>query len=164
MYSHTPEGYQCPLCEIAAGLDNSDGWTTQAEVVLRNEHIVAWINPQWWPENHGAVVISPIAHFENIFDFPPAHAVHIQAAARLVALAMKECYGCDGISTRQHNEPAGNQDVWHYHVHVFPRYVGDRLYQRHLEKERIPLEDRVRCAERLRPVIEKLEETGMLND
>ena len=41
---------------------------------------------------------------------------------------MKTAFGCPGVSTRQHNEPAGNQDVWHYHVHVFPRWHGDRLY------------------------------------
>jgi hypothetical protein len=29
---------------------------------------------------------------------------------------------------RQHNEPAGNQDLWHLHVHVFPRFEGDNLY------------------------------------
>ncbi len=32
------------------------------------------------------------------------------------------------VSTRQHNEPAGYQDAWHHHVHVFPRYPGDNLY------------------------------------
>ena len=36
--------------------------------------------------------------------------------------------GCDGVSSRQHNEPAGNQDVWHYHLHVFPRWENDKLY------------------------------------
>ena len=41
---------------------------------------------------------------------------------------MKDAYGCDGVSTAQHNEPDGNQDVWHYHTHVFPRYQGDNLY------------------------------------
>ncbi|MEV0649771.1 HIT domain-containing protein [Phytomonospora sp. NPDC050363] len=40
---------------------------------------------------------------------------------------MRATYGCDGVSTRRHNEPAGNQDVWHLHVHVFPRYAGDAL-------------------------------------
>jgi histidine triad (HIT) family protein len=46
---------------------------------------------------------------------------------------MKRIYDCDGVSTRQHNEPAGYQDAWHYHVHVFPRYEGDYLYNtRHL--------------------------------
>ncbi|WP_205328022.1 HIT family protein [Glycomyces sp. YM15] len=47
---------------------------------------------------------------------------------REVAVAIRATYGCDGVSTRQYNEPAGNQDVWHLHVHVFPRYEGDRLY------------------------------------
>jgi histidine triad (HIT) family protein len=42
---------------------------------------------------------------------------------------MKEAYRCDGTSFRQHNEPAGNQDVWHYHLHVFPRYHGNDLYR-----------------------------------
>jgi len=40
---------------------------------------------------------------------------------------MKNTYGCNGISTRQHNEPAGNQ-LWHYHLHVYPRYENDNLY------------------------------------
>lgn len=40
---------------------------------------------------------------------------------------MKAAYGCDGVSTRQHNEPAGDQDVWHYHLHVVPRWHGDAL-------------------------------------
>ena len=47
---------------------------------------------------------------------------------RRIAIALKEAFGCDGTSTRQHNEPAGNQDLWHLHVHVFPRYDGDDLY------------------------------------
>jgi len=41
---------------------------------------------------------------------------------------MKQAWKCDGVSTRQHNEPAGNQDVWHYHMHVFPRWDNDDLY------------------------------------
>jgi histidine triad (HIT) family protein len=41
---------------------------------------------------------------------------------------MKAIYSCHGVSTRQHNEPAGNQGVWHYHLHVTPRYNGDGFY------------------------------------
>ncbi|MCM3730303.1 hypothetical protein M3196_01300 [Fictibacillus nanhaiensis] len=48
-----------------------------------------------------------------------------------VSFALKECYKCDGISTRQHNEPGGSQDVWHYHLHVYPRYFEDNLYLTH---------------------------------
>ena len=42
---------------------------------------------------------------------------------------MKAAFSCDGVSTRQHNEPAGYQEVWHYHLHVFPRYGADELYR-----------------------------------
>jgi histidine triad (HIT) family protein len=42
---------------------------------------------------------------------------------------LRRAYACDGTSLRQHNEPAGNQDVWHHHVHVFPRFTGDELYR-----------------------------------
>ena len=55
---------------------------------------------------------------------------------------MKAAYDCEGTSTRQHNEPAGYQDVWHLHAHVFPRYPGDRLYERHEEKRWATPEER----------------------
>jgi histidine triad (HIT) family protein len=38
---------------------------------------------------------------------------------------MKAIDGCDDISTRQHNEPAGNQDFWHDHWHILSRYIDD---------------------------------------
>jgi histidine triad (HIT) family protein len=47
---------------------------------------------------------------------------------REVAIAIRQTYGCKGVSTRQHNEPAGNQEAWRYHGHVFPRYADDQLY------------------------------------
>ena len=51
--------------------------------------------------------------------------------SKKIAVAFKGTYKCDGTSTRQHNEPAGNQDVFHFHLHVFPRYEGDNLYLNH---------------------------------
>jgi histidine triad (HIT) family protein len=72
--------------------------------------------------------VIPAAHFENLYDLPDALGADIHRVARRVAIAMKTAYGCAGVSTRQHNESAGNQDVWHYHLHVFPRYPGDDLY------------------------------------
>lgn len=61
----------------------------------------------------------------------------------------------DGTSTRQHNEPAGYQDVWHLHVHVFPRYDGDRLYERHEEKRWASPAERAPYAAKLRAVLSK---------
>ncbi|MEU8221088.1 HIT domain-containing protein [Kribbella sp. NPDC048915] len=82
----------------------------------------------WWPNNLGHVLVIPTAHHENLYDLPAqsGHAVH--DVVREVAIAMRTSYGCTGISTRQHNEPDGYQTAWHYHVHVFPRYPDDNLY------------------------------------
>jgi histidine triad (HIT) family protein len=76
------------------------------------------------------------------------HAVH--DVVRRIAIAMRSAYGCDGVSTRQHNEPAGNQDAWHYHVHVFPRYAGDGLYASAPYHQFVPAEQRWPYADKLR--------------
>lgn len=149
-------GYDCPLCAIAAGKDTEPPYTRQSEVVLRNDQTTAFVNSNWWPENPGAVVVIPNRHYENIWDLPAAEAAHIHEAARAVAASFKKAYGCDGVSTRQHNEPAGNQEVWHYHLHVFPRYEGDRLYERHAERRLASIEERDRHAAMLREALESL--------
>jgi histidine triad (HIT) family protein len=63
---------------------------------------------------------------------------------------MQNAFGCEGISTRQHNGPVGNQDVWHYHLHVFPRYSNDGLYAGqkvlYTPEERIELAATLRAA------------------
>lgn len=126
MISHAPEGYDCPFCRLAGG--GATSRSDQDDVVYRDGHVTAFIAASWWPNNPGHVLVIPNAHYENVYELPPALGTPIQRAVRDIALAMKATYGCDGVSTRQHNEPHGNQDVWHYHVHVFPRFAGDGLY------------------------------------
>jgi histidine triad (HIT) family protein len=75
------------------------------------------------------VLVVPIAHIENIYALPDELGTPLLRLTRRVATALREVYGCDGTSIRQHNEPAGNQDVWHVHIHVYPRYHGDDLYR-----------------------------------
>ncbi|CAA9306293.1 MAG: Bis(5'-nucleosyl)-tetraphosphatase (asymmetrical) [uncultured Chloroflexia bacterium] len=127
MFSHAPEDYACPFCLLAGADLGSDG-SNQNDVIYRDDEVTAFVASKWWPNNKGHVLVIPNAHYENIYDLPPALGAPIQRLARTVALAMKATYGCDGVSTRQHNEPKGGQDVWHYHLHVLPRYSGDILY------------------------------------
>lgn len=104
--------------------------TNQNDVVYRDGEVTAFVATRWWPNNLGHVLIVPNEHYESIYELPPELGTPIQRIAQRIALAFKATYGCDGVSTRQHNEPAGNQDVWHYHLHVFPRYLNDGLYVR----------------------------------
>ncbi len=126
MPQHAPEGYNCTFCQIVAG--STEPATQPSDVVYRDSHVTAFISLRWWERNPGHVIVIPNTHYENIFDLPMQAAAHIHNAAQKIAIALKAEYACDGISTRQHNEPGGNQDVWHYHLHVFPRYFNDNLY------------------------------------
>lgn len=128
IYSHKPVDYECPFCRIVSGVDKNNKGTKQRDIIYQNNYVTAFIASKWWPNNKGHVLVVPNEHFENIYDLPAEIAAEIHKVAQMTALAMKSTYQCDGISTRQHNEPAGNQDVWHYHLHVYPRYKNDNLY------------------------------------
>jgi len=154
MYSHEPDDYKCPFCTIVDGRDDVGVWTKQEEVVLRGDVATAWVAPKWWPENAGHVLVVPNDHIENMYEMPQEVAGEIHEMARQVALALKVVYGCDGVSTRQHNEPDGNQEVWHYHLHVFPRYNGYDLYARHYEMWFPEVAERIAYAEKLRAYFE----------
>jgi histidine triad (HIT) family protein len=146
VFNHEPPGYACSFCQVVRGEDND--WNVQADVVYRDERTCAFVNAMWWPRNEGHVLVVPAQHVENIYDMPAHLAADVHETARNIAIAFKQTYGCDGTSTRQHNEPGGNQEVWHYHLHVFPRYEGDGLYgaqrRRTTPAERLPYADRLR--------------------
>ena len=103
-------------------------WSTQADVVYRNAKTTAWVNVRWWRNNPGGVLVVPNEHVENLYGLDRRLAGDIHETARKVALAMRTAFECEGTSTRQHNEPGALQEVWHYHLHVFPRWTGDELY------------------------------------
>lgn len=127
MFNHEPNKYQCPLCGLVKG--GNDQQSKQTDIIYHDSEITAFISPKWWNNNLGHVMIIPNNHFENLYDIPEDILNKVNAFAKKVAIALKEKYKCDGTSTRQHNEPAGNQDLWHFHIHVFPRYVNDNLYK-----------------------------------
>lgn len=128
MHNHEPPGYDCPFCRVARGEPTK--YTTEEQVVERTEHTVSFVSPRWWTDFGANVLVIPLEHHENIYDLPIRLAEPITTAVQRVARAMKIAFRCDGVSTRQHNEPGGNQEVWHLHVHVFPRWEGDGLYGR----------------------------------
>ncbi len=128
MYNHAPENYVCPFCFLVRGAEHPEVLSASSDVIYHDERVTAFVTSHQWPNNPGNVVVVPNEHFENIFDLPVHYAMDIQRVIQRVAFALKAAYSCDGVSTRQHNEPAGNQDVWHYHVHVTPRYKDDHFY------------------------------------
>ena len=153
MYNHAPKDYTCPFCLLLRGIKNEHVVSVPADIFYRDRDVSAFISSHQWPHNHGHALVIPNLHFENIYDLPPELGANIHQVAQKIALAMKALYRCDGVSTRQHNEPAGDQDVWHYHLHVFPRYAGDNLYTSQYAE--MPAKERARYANRLRSFFQR---------
>lgn len=149
-FSHQPHDYRCPFCHVAAGEDLRDDYTKQTDIVYRDGTVTAFISSAWWPVNPGHVLVVPNDHYENIYAIPDEVLAAVQVVGKRIALALKASYGCDGTSFRQHNEPGGDQEVWHYHLHVFPRYRGDDLYVRARERRNTTAAEREPYAQQLR--------------
>ena len=147
MFSHQPHDYECPFCYLLAGRESAG--STPRDIVRQTDTATALISPRWWPNNRGHVLVVPNEHHENLYDLPAAYGHGVHDLVREVALAIRHTYGCSGVSTRQHNEPDGNQDVWHYHVHVYPRYRGDDLYRSKPAAQFLTFEERRPYAEKL---------------
>ena|SRR5687767_981785 len=158
MYNHAPANYHCPFCLLIQGVKNEHVHSIQSDIVYHDSVVTAFIGSQQWPNNHGNVIIVPNEHFENIYDLPLRFAPDIYRVAKWLALAMKKVYACDGVSTRQHNEPAGNQDVWHYHLHVTPRYENDNFYG--TQRQFMVSFERAKHAEALKNSLSSLEVKG----
>jgi histidine triad (HIT) family protein len=150
MYNHAPDSYDCPFCDVVQRVPRRLPHTQPEDIVLQNDSVTAFISDAWWPNNPGHIIIISNKHFENIYDLPLDYAIAIHEAAQVIALALKSVYDCSGVSTRQHNEPSGGQDVWHYHLHIFPRYIEDDLYALTAQRRTTTPEERQPYASRIR--------------
>lgn len=78
------------------------------------------------PASKGHALILPKEHFRNIYDIDEAAAAKIFPLAKKAAAHMTEVLGCDGINILQNNNEAAGQSVFHFHVHIIPRYKDEK--------------------------------------
>ena len=79
------------------------------------------------PRGDGHCLVVPKAPARNLLDIEPGSLAHVHAAVQKVAAAAMKAFAADGVTVQQFNEPAGGQVVFHYHVHVIPRFDGVKL-------------------------------------
>ena len=108
----------CIFCKIAAG-------EAPAEIVQEDEHTVAFMDLNPWTRGHALVI--PRRHARNLFDIDEQDLDRTVEGAKRLALRAREALGCDGVNLINSSEPAAWQTVFHFHVHVIPRYEGDPL-------------------------------------
>jgi hypothetical protein len=76
-----------------------------------------------------STLVIPNEPYENLYEVLEELLSPVHVFTKRLALTLKQVLACDGVTIRQHNEPAGGQDVWHYHVHVVPRFTGDLFHE-----------------------------------
>ena len=146
--SHEPAGYSCPFCRLLSG--ESTPISTPDNIVYRDDATAVLVAPRWWETNPGNLLVIPVEHVENLYDLPSHLAGPLLATACRAARALVEVDGCEGTSLRQHNEPAGSQDVWHLHIHVVPRWNDDAFYRSEHRMRAVELSEQHAYASRLR--------------
>lgn len=153
--SHEPPGYACPFCGLARGdVDEATNRCELTDLVHQDEELLVFMACDGFGPHEGHAMITPVAHHETLYDLDDHLLARIGAMQRDVALAMKLAWNPEGTSVRQHNEPAGNQHVWHYHLHVFPRYSDDMLYRQ--LRHPVPVDVRAEKAVQLREALEQV--------
>lgn len=127
MYNHVKEGYKCPICIAIQGIENEETMIKQDDIIYKDEVVMGIINSKFVANNPGHAIIVPLIHYEHIYDLPEKETQHIMLVAKKIAIAMKKIRNCDGIMILQNNEPASGQHAFHYHLHIFPRFINDHF-------------------------------------
>ncbi len=79
------------------------------------------------PGNDGHALAIAKAHHADLYAMPPALLGAVAATAQRVAKAVGKALAPDGINLVQANGKGAEQSVFHFHLHVLPRRVGDEL-------------------------------------
>lgn len=104
---------ECKFCQIAAR-------EIPAYIIDENDQAIVFLSL----ENHPLVV--PKAHIPDIYAMPNDVGAAVMEEAIKVAKAVKKTLQCDGVRLTQANEAAAGQDIFHYHLHIYPCW-GDKV-------------------------------------
>ncbi len=107
------------FCEIVAG-------RSPASVVYEDDLCLAIMTIG--PVNPGHLLVLPRAHAPHLADLDDATGMHLFAVAMRMAAALRASgLRCEGINLFLADGEAAFQEVFHLHLHVFPRFAGDRF-------------------------------------
>lgn len=106
----------CIFCKIAAG-------EIPSATIYEDEEFRVILD--LGPATKGHALLIPKKHYANLMEIPEDLAAKAMVTAKKVVTVMKEALGCDGYNVVQNNGEAAGQTVFHFHMHLIPRYAGD---------------------------------------
>jgi histidine triad (HIT) family protein len=135
----------CIFCEISSG-------QAPASFVYEDEYVFGIMSLD--QPNPYKVLAIPRAHIETIYDLSEDEAARIFQVAVKIARGIREASGCEGLNVMQSNGRAGQQDVFHFHLHLVPRFHGDNILISWPNK-RAARDELNRMAEKIRSKVEE---------
>jgi histidine triad (HIT) family protein len=108
----------CIFCMIAAG-------DLPATIIASNERVLALMDIN--PATRGHALVIPRAHANDIHDIGPEDLAAAIALAQTIAGRARSRLGAQGVNLLHSAGAAAWQTVFHFHIHVIPRYAGDPL-------------------------------------
>jgi histidine triad (HIT) family protein len=108
----------CVFCKIMAG-------ELPATIVAEDERTVAFMDIN--PATRGHALVVPRRHTTDLLSIEPQELAAVMAAAQRLAGRAKERLKADGINVLNSCGAAAWQTVFHFHLHVIPRYQSDPL-------------------------------------
>jgi histidine triad (HIT) family protein len=108
----------CIFCKIVAG-------ELPATIVDEDEHTLAFMDIN--PAARGHALVIPREHATDLLSIPLEDLDACMRGAQRLAHRMKEAYGAEGINLLNSCGEAAWQTVFHFHIHVIPRFAGDPL-------------------------------------
>jgi histidine triad (HIT) family protein len=109
---------ECVFCKIVAG-------QIPSAKVHEDELTLAFMDIGEVSPGHVLVTVKP--HVENIYGLNDALAAAVFQTAARVARAVKNAYSPEGVTLYQANGVAAGQTVFHFHLHLVPRYTRDGM-------------------------------------
>ena len=109
---------ECLFCKIAAG-------EIPATIVAEDERTIAFMDIN--PATRGHALVIPRAHARDVHEIDPEDLKAVVARAQAIAARQVERLGADGVNLLNSSGRAAWQSVFHFHMHVIPRYAGDPL-------------------------------------
>lgn len=109
---------ECIFCAIAER-------TGPAEVVEADERAIAFLDIS--PATRGHTLVIPRRHAKDLLEIDADDLAHVAKMAQSIAKRMPAALGCDGVNLLNSCGAEAWQTVFHFHMHVIPRYVDDPL-------------------------------------
>ena len=111
-------GEDCLFCKIAAGEMDS-------QIVAEDERTLSFMDIN--PATRGHALVIPRAHAGDLLDVPADDLTACVAAAQRLAARALDRLGADGVNLLNSCGRAAWQTIFHFHIHVIPRYEDDPL-------------------------------------